>query len=61
MVTVNEVGSKIDSHIDICAIRYASLEKELCGVHARLKRLEQIGVAVAGAIILMLINLVFKT
>jgi hypothetical protein len=61
MVSIGEVGLKIDSHIDICSIRYAALEKELCGVHARLKRLEQIGLAVAGAIILLLLNLVLKT
>jgi hypothetical protein len=61
MITLNEVGSKIDSHIDICSVRYAALEKELSGVHARLKRLEQIGLTIAGAIILLLLNLVLKT
>lgn len=60
MATVNEVDAKINSHIDICSVRYEGIEREMRGVNARLKRLETILVAAAGAIILLLITLVVK-
>jgi len=58
--TIQQVRADIDAHIDICAIRYESIEKEMRGVNARLKRLETILVGGAGAIILLLIGLVAK-
>ena len=71
MTTVNDVEAKIDGHIDICALRYEGigrelknlddrLEREMRAVNARLKRLEQVGLSVAGAIILLLIHLVTR-
>lgn len=60
MSTVNEVEAKIDAHVDVCAVRYEGIEREMRGANARLKRIEQIMVAVAGAIILMLVHLVTK-
>ena len=60
MATVNEVDLKIDSHIDICSIRYEGIEREMRGVNARLKRLETILISAGGAIILLLITLVVK-
>ena len=59
-LTVQQVKTDIDAHIDICAIRYESIEKEMRGVNARLKRLETIIVGSAGASILLLIGLVVK-
>jgi len=59
-LTIQQVRADIDTHIDICAIRYESIEKEMRGVNARLKRLETILVGGAGAIILLLIGLVAK-
>ena len=53
MGTINEVEAKLMSHEQVCAVRYE-------GIHARLKRLEQILVGSAGAIILMLLSLVVK-
>jgi len=58
--TIQQVRADIDAHIDICAIRYESIEKEMRGVNARLKRLETILVGGAGSIILLLIGLVAK-
>jgi len=58
--TIQQVRADIDTHIDICAIRYENIEKEMRGVNARLKRLETILVGGAGAIILLLIGLVAK-
>ena len=58
--TIQQIRADIDTHIDICAIRYESIEKEMRGVNARLKRLETILVGGAGAIILLLIGLVAK-
>ena len=60
MTTITEVDHKIDSHIDVCAIRYESIEREIRGVNARLKRLESILIGFAGAIILLLLNIMTK-
>jgi hypothetical protein len=53
MGSISEVEAKLMSHEQVCAVRYE-------GIHARLKRLEHILVGSAGAIILMLLSLVFK-
>jgi hypothetical protein len=60
MTTINEVDLKIDAHVDICAIRYEGIEREMRGVNARLKRLEGILIGCAGAIILLLLNLIMR-
>ena len=71
MTTVNDVEAKIDGHIDICALRYEGigkelknlddrLEREMRAVNAMLKRLEQVGLSVAGAIIVLLVHLVLR-
>jgi len=60
MEPIDEVNSKIDHHIDICAMRYEGLDVQIRGVNARLKRMEQIFIASAGAIILLLAHLAFK-
>ena len=46
--------AKIDAHIDLCVERYEM-------INARLKRLEQIVLATAGFIIVLLLSLVLKT
>jgi hypothetical protein len=60
MASVNEVNAKIDSHIDICTVRYEGIEREMRGVNARLKRLETIMIGGAGTIIILLVNLLLK-
>ena len=50
---VSEVESKLMTHEAVCAERYA-------GINARLKRLEQILITSAGAIIILLVGLVTK-
>lgn len=60
MATVNEVDAKINSHIDICSVRYEGIEREMRGVNARLKRLEAILIGGAGAIIILLIGLLAR-
>ena len=60
MASVNEVNAKIDSHIDICSVRYEGIEREMRGVNDRLKRLETILIGGAGSIIILLITLVVK-
>ena len=59
-IILNEVNAKIDSHIDICSVRYEGIEREMRGVNARLKRLETIMIGGAGTIIILLINLLLK-
>jgi len=53
MGTINEVEAKLMTHEEVCAVRYE-------GIHARLKRLEQILMASAGTIIVLLVGLVLK-
>ena len=60
MTTATEVDLKIESHIDKCEIRYEGIQQEMRAVNARLKRIEEIGIAAAGAIILLLIHIVIK-
>ncbi len=55
-----DVEAKIDAHVDVCAVRYEGIEREMRGVNARLKRLEAILIASAGAIILLLAHLATK-
>ena len=60
MVTLSEVDHKIDAHVDVCAIRYEGIEKETRGIHARIKRLEQILISGGGAIIMLLVTMIMK-
>jgi hypothetical protein len=60
MVTVSDVEHKIDAHVDVCAVRYEGIEREMKGVHARIKRLEQILITGGGAIIMMLVTMMIK-
>jgi len=60
MVTLSDVDHKIDAHVDICAVRYEGIEKEMRGVHARIKRLEQVFITGAGAIIALLMTVILK-
>ena len=60
MTTLIEVDLKINSHVDICAVRYEGIEREMRGVNARLKRLEGMLIGGAGSIILLLIHLITR-
>lgn len=40
MADAERVQMELNSHIDICAIRYEGIEKQFIGVNARLKRIE---------------------
>jgi len=60
MVTLSDVDHKIDAHVDICAVRYEGIEREMKGVHARIKRLEQILITGGGAIIMLLLTMIMK-
>ena len=60
MTTASEVELKLDGHIDVCAVRYEGIAEQMRAVHARLKRIEQIGIVVAGSIIGMLLKIIFN-
>jgi hypothetical protein len=60
MTTIQDVESKVDNHIDVCAVRYEGIATEMRGVNARLKRIEQIFIGTAGFIIALLLGLVIK-
>ena len=50
MTTIDKTEARLATHEEVCALRYES-------VCARLKRIEGLGVTVAGAIIVMLIGI----
>jgi hypothetical protein len=71
MVDVQEVNAKVDSHIDVCAVRYeamsAQFDIQITGVNARLKKIERSIVWAVitilgslGTIITLLINYIMR-
>lgn len=53
MTSIDQTQAQLNTHEQVCALRYESI----C---ARLKRLENIGVSVAGTIILLLVGILVK-
>jgi hypothetical protein len=53
MATASELDVRVSSHEAVCEIRYES-------INARLKRIEQIGISVAGFIIALLLHIIMK-
>ena len=53
MTTIDQTEARLNTHEQVCELRYDSI----C---ARLKRLETIGISVAGAIILLLVSILMK-
>ena len=53
MATTPELDVRLTSHEAVCEIRYES-------INARLKRIEQIGISVAGFIIALLLHIILK-
>ena len=53
MATINELEARVNTHEEVCSIRYE-------GINARLKRLEMILIGSAGAIILLLLSITLK-
>ena len=50
MTTIDQTEARLNTHEEVCALRYESI----C---ARLKRLESLGITIAGTIILLLIGI----
>lgn len=50
MTTIDQTAARLNTHEEVCALRYESI----C---ARLRRLEGMGMTVAGTIILLLIGI----
>ena len=53
MTTIDQTEARLNTHEEVCAIRYE-------GICARLKRLESISITVAGAIIMLLVGIIVK-
>jgi hypothetical protein len=53
MTTIDQTEARLNTHEEICALRYE-------GICARLKRLEGVGLTVAGTIIVMLLGILTK-
>lgn len=53
MTTIDQTEARLNTHEQVCELRYESI----C---ARLKRLETIGISVAGAIIVLLVSILTK-
>jgi hypothetical protein len=50
MTTIDQTEARLNTHEEVCALRYD-------GICARLKRIEGMGMTVAGTIILLLISI----
>jgi hypothetical protein len=53
MNTIDQTEARLNTHEEVCTIRYE-------GLCARLKRLESVGLTVAGTIIMMLLGIILK-
>jgi len=53
MNTIDQTEARLNTHEEICALRYD-------GICARLKRLENMGMTVAGTIIMLLIGILIS-
>ena len=53
MTTIDQTEARLNTHEEVCALRYD-------GICARLKRLEGVGLTVAGTIIMMLLGIIMK-
>ena len=53
MVTIDQTAARLNTHEEVCALRYE-------GLCARLKRLESISITVAGFIIGLLVTIVLR-
>jgi hypothetical protein len=53
MTTIDQTEARLNTHEEICALRYD-------GICARLKRLEGVGLTVAGTIIMLLVGILLK-
>lgn len=51
MVTAVDVQSQLNTHEEVCAMRYEKIEIQFVATNARLKRIEGILVAAAGTLI----------
>lgn len=50
MTTIDQTEARLNTHEEVCAVRYE-------GICARLKRIEGLGITVAGTIIMLLIGI----
>ncbi len=53
MATANELDVRLTSHEAVCELRYNT-------INARLKRIEHIGLSVAGFIVALLLHIILK-
>jgi hypothetical protein len=53
MAEIDETKARLQTHEEVCALRYD-------GLCARLKRLEGVGLTMAGAIIMLLLGIIVK-
>ena len=53
MTSIDQTEARLNTHEEVCALRYE-------GICARLKRLESVGITVAGAIIMLLVGILVK-
>jgi hypothetical protein len=53
VTTIDQTEARLNTHEQICALRYD-------GISARLKRIEGLGVTVAGFIIALLLTILLK-
>ena len=53
MASIDETQARLNTHEEVCTLRYE-------GLCSRLKRIEGIGITVAGTIIVLLLGIILK-
>ena len=53
MAEIDQTEARLNTHEEVCALRYE-------GICARLKRLENVGLTVAGTIIMLLLGILLR-
>ena len=59
MVSAVDVQAQLNTHEEVCAMRYEKIEVQFAATNARLKRIEGIMVATAGTLIVGAFSAIF--
>ena len=60
VATIDETAARLNTHEEVCAMRYEKIELQFEASNARLKRIEMILIGAAGAMLLVLLNIAIK-
>jgi hypothetical protein len=60
VATIDETAARLNTHEEVCAMRYEKIELQFASSNARLKRIEMILIGGAGTALLVLLNIAIK-